>query len=43
MVEANIVSYSSCSKFWRTASKYILAVLCKTKFQVVYHKLILLF
>ena len=37
--EANIISYWSCSKFWRTGNKYILAVLCKAKFQVVYHTL----
>ena len=43
MVEDNIVSYWSCSKFWRTVSKYILAFLYKAKFQVVYHTLTLLF
>jgi len=43
MVEANIVSYWSCSKFWRTVNKYILAILCKAKLQTVYHTLILLF
>jgi hypothetical protein len=42
MVEANIVSYWSCSKFWRTVNKHILVILCKAKFQVVYHMLILL-
>jgi hypothetical protein len=41
MVEANIVSYWSCSKYWRSVNKYILAVLYKAKFQVVYHMLIL--
>ena len=43
MIAANIVSYWSCSKFWRTVSKYILSALCKAKFRVVYHTLILLF
>jgi len=43
MVDSNIVSYWLCSKFWRTFNKDILAVLCKAKFQVVYHMLILLF
>jgi len=43
VVDANIVSYWLCSKFWRTINKDILAVLCKAKFQVVYHMLILLF
>ena len=43
MVEANIVSYWSCSKFCRAVNNYILAVLRKAKFQVVYHTLILLF
>jgi hypothetical protein len=43
MVEANIVSYWSCSKFWRTVNTYILADLCRVNFQVVYHMLIFLF
>jgi len=43
MVEANIISYWSCSEFCRSVNKYIFVVLWKTKFQVVYHTLILLF
>ena len=42
MADSIIVSYWSCSKFWRTVNKYILAILCKAKFQVVYQMLILL-